>query len=166
MTARNAGIRVKRVYEEASPADGKRVLVDRLWPRGLKKEQVRIDAWPRDLAPSNELRKWFHSHPEKKQEFRKRYVEELHATAAREAVDGLENLIKKPGKVTLLFASKNVEYNNATVLREMLEGAKKPASPKSSGRNRGARTRPPQSAKTSAQKRNSQLLKPGLGLCF
>ena len=143
MAARNAGIRVKRVYEQASPSDGKRVLVDRLWPRGLTKEGVRIDAWPRDLAPSNELRKWFHAHPEKKQEFRKRYVEELHGTAAREALDGLENLIKNQGKVTLLFASKNVEYNNATVLREMIEGAKRPTSPKSSGRSRSARTRPP-----------------------
>lgn len=137
-------IRVKRVYEEASSSDGKRVLVDRLWPRGLTKEEVRIDAWPRDLAPSNELRKWFHAHPEKKQEFRKRYVEELHGTAAREAFDGLENLIKNQGKVTLLFASKNLEYNNATVLREMVEGAKKPARAKNSGRNRSARTRPPE----------------------
>ena len=143
MAVRKAVIRVKRVYEEASPSDGKRVLVDRLWPRGLKKEEVRIDAWPRDLAPSNELRKWFHSHPEKKQEFRKRYVEELHGTAAREALDGLENLIKSQAKVTLLFASKNVEYNNATVLREMVEGVKKPARPKSSEKIRSARMRPP-----------------------
>src|SRR5215469_12768110 len=142
MAARNALIRVKRVYEEASPSDGKRVLVDRLWPRGLTKEEARIDAWPRDLAPSNELRRWFHSHPEKKQEFRKRYVEELHGTAAHEALDGLKNLVKNQGKVTLLFASKNVEYNNATVLREMVKGAKKSASPKSAGTNRGARTRP------------------------
>src|SRR5215472_7274886 len=143
MAARNAVIRVKRVYEEASPSDGKRVLVDRLWPRGLKKAEVRIDAWPRDLAPSNELRKWFHSHPEKQQEFRKRYVEELHGTSAREALDGLESLIKTQGKVTLLFASKNVEYNNATVLREMVEGARKPARPKRLGRKRSARSRPP-----------------------
>jgi len=83
MAARKAVIRVKRVYEEASPSDGIRVLVDRLWPRGLKKEEVRMDAWLRDLAPSNELRKWFHSHPEDEQEFRKRYVRELHGAAAR-----------------------------------------------------------------------------------
>ena len=132
MAARKPVVSVKRVYERASPSDGVRVLVDRLWPRGLKKAEVRIDAWPRDLAPSNELRKWFHSHPEKQQEFRKRYVEELHGTSAREALEGLETLIKTQGKVTLLFASKNVEYNNATVLREMVEGAKKPARPRRS----------------------------------
>jgi uncharacterized protein YeaO (DUF488 family) len=142
MAARKAVIRVKRVYEKASPSDGKRVLVDRLWPRGLKKQEVRIDAWLRDLAPSNELRKWFHSHPTEEKEFRQRYVEELHGTAPGEARYGLEKLIKNQGKVTLLFASKNVEYNNATVLREIVEAAEAPAIPKSSARTPGGRTRP------------------------
>ena len=123
MAARKAGVSVKRVYEEPSPSDGVRVLVDRLGPRGLKKEEVRIDAWLRDLAPSNELRKWFHRHPEEQQQFHKRYAEELHGVAARQALSGLENLVKDEGKVTLLFASTNLDYNNATVLREIMEAA-------------------------------------------
>src|SRR5215471_10568064 len=125
MAARKPPVRVKRVYEPASPSDGVRVLVDRLWPRGLKKAEARIDAWLRDLAPSNELRKWFHRHPQEQQQFDKRYVKELHGAAAREALSGLENLVKDEGKVTLLFASKSIEYNNATVLREIVEGGKK-----------------------------------------
>ena len=123
MAARKAVVSVKRVYEEPSPSDGVRVLVDRLWPRGLKKEEVRMDAWLRDLAPSNELRKWFHRHPEEQQQFHKRYAEELHGAAARQALSGLENLVKDEGKVTLLFASTNLDYNNATVLREIMEAA-------------------------------------------
>ena len=123
MAARKAVVSVKRVYEEPSPSDGVRVLVDRLWPRGLKKEEVRMDAWLRDLAPSNELRKWFHRHPEEQQQFHKRYAQELRGAAAHEALSGLENLVKDEGKVTLLFASKNADYNNATVLREIMEAA-------------------------------------------
>ena len=142
MAARKPVVTVKRVYEQASPPDGVRVLVDRLWPRGLKKEEARIDAWLRDLAPSNELRKWFHAHSEKPQEFRKRYVQELHGAGARSALEGLENLVKDKGKVTLLFASKNVEYNNATVLREIVERAEKPAIPSRSGAPANARKRP------------------------
>jgi uncharacterized protein YeaO (DUF488 family) len=145
MAARKAVVTVKRVYEEPSPSDGVRVLVDRLWPRGLKKAEARIDAWLRDLAPSNELRKWFHRHPQEPQQFDKRYGEELHGAAAREALSGLENLVKDEGKVTLLFASKNIEYNNATVLREIVEGAKKASirssSPKREDHRRKAESR-------------------------
>jgi len=143
MAARKPVVSVKRVYERASPSDGVRVLVDRLWPRGLKKEEVRMDAWLRDLAPSNELRKWFHAHPMEQQEFRKRYVEELDGAVARESLGGLEKLVKDEGKVTLLFASKNVAYNNATVLQEIVEGVKKPALRSRSGKERSPRTRPP-----------------------
>jgi len=147
MAARKAVVSVKRVYEEAAPSDGVRVLVDRLWPRGLKKEAARVDAWLRDLAPSNQLRKWFHAHPEEQQPFRKRYVEELHGAGAHEALGALENLVRDEGKVTLLFASKNLEHNNATVLRDILEGQKKPAIGSSSGRERRARTRTPKAPK-------------------
>ena len=142
MVARKAVVSVKRVYEHPSPSDGIRVLVDRLWPRGLTKAEVRMDAWLRDLAPSNELRKWFHAHPQEQQQFHKRYVEELHGAAAREALSGLENLVKDEGKVTLLFASKNLDYNNATVLREIVEGAKKPPIRSISGRKPDARRAP------------------------
>ena len=149
MAARKAVVSVKRVYEEAAPSDGVRVLVDRLWPRGLKKEAARVDAWLRDLAPSNQLRKWFHAHPEEQQLFRKRYVEELHGAGARDALGALENLVRDEGKVTLLFASKNLEHNNATVLRDILEGQKKPTIGSSSGRERRARMRPPKAPKPS-----------------
>lgn len=118
-------VKVKRVYEKAVKGDGTRVLVDRLWPRGLTKESAALDHWFRDLAPSNELRKWFHAHPEAWNEFRKGYMKELTASAATSALQKLYVLADR-GKVTLLFASRNEEQNNATVLKELLEGARKP----------------------------------------
>ncbi len=118
-------VTVKRVYEAAARNDGTRVLVDRLWPRGLTKQSAAIDAWLRDLAPSNELRKWFHAQPERWEEFRKKYLKELSAGPARTALEKLYDLQRR-GKVTLLYASKNEEHNNATVLRDLLEGARKP----------------------------------------
>ena len=122
MTAARATIAVKRVYEEPKDSDGIRVLVDRLWPRGLTKDQVRIDQWPRELAPSNELRKWFHAHSEERAEFRKRYLREFQAPSAAKAFEQLHGLLDTNSRVTLLFASKNVQYNNATVLKELIEG--------------------------------------------
>ena len=101
--------KVKRVYDSALKADGERVLVDRLWPRGLTKEKARIDLWLRDLAPSNELREWIHSHPLDWPEFRKKYFEELRGASAATAVDQLLKLIPSKPSVTLLFASKNVD---------------------------------------------------------
>jgi uncharacterized protein YeaO (DUF488 family) len=118
-------ISLKRVYEKPSRADGTRVLVDRLWPRGLTKESAATDAWLRDIAPSNELRKWFHAHSDAWPEFRKRYLKELSGPAASNALQHLYALVQK-GKVTLLYASKNEDRNNATVLKELLEGARKP----------------------------------------
>jgi uncharacterized protein YeaO (DUF488 family) len=118
-------VAVKRVYEPAGRKDGTRVLVDRLWPRGLTKESAAIDSWLRDLAPSNQLRKWFHTQPERWQEFRKQYMKELSSEPAHAALEKLYEL-KRRGKLTLLFASKNEERNNATVLRDLLEGARKP----------------------------------------
>src|SRR5215475_846042 len=118
-------VRVKRVYEAARRSDGMRVLVDRLWPRGLTKQDAALDAWLADLAPSNELRKWFHAYPEHWAEFRKRYLQELSNGRAQAALDKLYDLGRR-GNLTLLFASKNVERNNAVILRELLEGARKP----------------------------------------
>jgi uncharacterized protein YeaO (DUF488 family) len=121
-------VAVKRVYEAVSPADGVRVLVDRLWPRGLRKEDAAVKFWLRDLAPSTELRQWFHANPEAWSFFRKRYLKELFAPAAAAAVEKLYQLAKGKRTVTLLYASRNEERNNATVLKELLEGTRKPPS--------------------------------------
>ena len=132
---------VKRVYETASPADGVRVLVDRLWPRGLRKEEAAVKFWLRDLAPSTELREWFHANREAWRLFRKRYLKELVSPKASAAVEKLHRLAESEPKVTLLYASKNEEHNNAIVLKELLEGAPKP--PSSVGRTAIGRGRIP-----------------------
>lgn len=117
---------LKRVYDKPLRNDGTRILVDRLWPRGLNKQSAAVDQWLRDVAPSNELRKWFHSHLDAWMEFRKRYLKELCDPQASSALEQLYRSIDKNKKVTLLFASKNEDRNNATVLKELLEGARKP----------------------------------------
>jgi uncharacterized protein YeaO (DUF488 family) len=119
-------IALKRVYAEPSPQDGTRVLVDRLWPRGLTKEAAALDAWLRDLAPSDELRKWFHAHPQQRSRFRERYLKELSNETAHDALQKLYELKEKRRRLTLLFASKNEEYNNAVVLKQLVEGDRKP----------------------------------------
>jgi len=121
---------VKRVYEAASPADGVRVLVDRLWPRGLTKATAAVKFWLRDLAPSNELRQWFHANPnpEAWRMFRKRYLKELASAESTAAVEKLHRLAEGKRRVTLLYASRNLEHNNAIVLKELLEGMPKPPS--------------------------------------
>jgi uncharacterized protein YeaO (DUF488 family) len=124
---------VKRVYDAASAEDGVRVLVDRLWPRGMTKEDAAVKFWLRDLAPSDELRKWFHANPNGWRMFRKRYLKELANEAASAAVEKLHHLMRGKRRVTLLYASRNEEYNNATVLKELLEGRPKP--PSSVGRS-------------------------------
>ena len=111
-----AKLRVKRVYDKLSPEDGQGVLVDRLWPRGLSKRDLKGVIWLKDIAPGNDLRKWYHAHPDKA-EFRKRYFAELKKNP--DAVAELRSLIKK-GRVTLLYASKDVEHNHAAVLAEFL----------------------------------------------
>ena len=117
---------VKRVYEPASPADGARVLVDRLWPRGLTKEAASLKVWLRDLAPSDTLRAWYHAHPEAWAQFRKRYFKELKSPEAVAALEQLYALAAKRKNVTLLFASRNVDRNNAVALKELMDGTKKP----------------------------------------
>jgi uncharacterized protein YeaO (DUF488 family) len=119
---------VKRVYQVASRSDGVRVLVDRLWPRGLSKADAAVKFWLRELAPSNELRQWFHANPEGWRMFRKRYLKELVSTEASAAVEKLHHLAEGKRPVTLLYASRNEEHNNAVVLKELLEGMKRPPS--------------------------------------
>ncbi|MGB8885869.1 MAG: DUF488 family protein [Candidatus Korobacteraceae bacterium] len=119
-------VALKRVYEEPSPHDGVRVLVDRLWPRGLKKADVPLDAWLRDLAPSNELRKWFHAHRPQWNKFREKYLKELSSESANQALQQLYELRKERRRLTLLFSSRDEEHNNAVVLKQLVDGERKP----------------------------------------
>lgn len=129
-------VATKRVYDEPSRSDGERVLVDRLWPRGVSKEAARLTEWLKDVAPSDELRKWYHARPTQWLAFRKRYLEELRAPEAHAALERLYEIASSREKVTLLFGSRNLERNNATVLKELLGGSRKP--PASSGPVRAA----------------------------
>ncbi len=108
-------IKIKRVYAEPNHEDGKRILVDRLWPRGLAKEKASVDLWLKDIAPSTELRKWFGHDPGKWDEFKKRYLSELKENS--EAIQTLRDELKK-GKVTLVYGAKDEEHNDAVVLQE------------------------------------------------
>jgi uncharacterized protein YeaO (DUF488 family) len=119
---------VKRVYEPVSRSDGIRVLVDRLWPRGLKKEDAAVKFWLRELAPSTELREWFHANPSGWNQFRRRYLKELAGEKASVAVEKLHDLVEGKRNVTLLYASRDDHHNNAIVLKELLEGMRKPPS--------------------------------------
>ncbi len=110
-------MKIKRVYEKPSRDDGKRILVDRLWPRGLRKEEARIDEWAKELGPSSELRKWFGHDPAKWEEFRKCYFSELHEHEG--LVEGIVTSARK-GTVTLLFGSKEERFNNAVALKEYI----------------------------------------------
>jgi uncharacterized protein YeaO (DUF488 family) len=110
-------VRTKRIYEEASEDDGFRVLVDRIWPRGISHERAQLDAWEADLAPSRELRIWFQHQPERFEKFRRSYIEELRQQRPR-----LAKLRSKArlGAVTLLYAARDPQFNDATVLAEVL----------------------------------------------
>lgn len=119
-------IAVKRVYEKPSRGDGTRVLVDRLWPRGLSKKDAALDAWFKELAPSDELRRWSHAHREAWQMFRKRYLKELARPQATEQLQELYRLASQRKRLTLLYAFKDEEHNNAVVLKALLDGMKKP----------------------------------------
>ena len=132
-------VAIKRVYEPAARTDGARVLVDRLWPRGLSKERAAIDEWLRDLAPSDHLRQWFHAQPDHWLSFRKKYLKELALPEAEAALRQLYALAHKKKRLTLLFASKNEMHNNALVLKELLDGMRKP--PNGTGPIRAARMR-------------------------
>ncbi len=112
-----AGVTIKRAYEPPSPRDGTRVLVDRLWPRGVKKADAGISRWMKEIAPSNELRKWFGHDPARWEEFRRRYEAEL--TKKRELIDELRELAKE-GPLTLVYSAHDEAHNQAVALRETL----------------------------------------------
>lgn len=116
-------IKTKRVYQEPEASDGYRVLVDKMWPRGEKKEEVPYDVWAKDIAPSDQLRKWFHSDMDAHwNEFREKYKKELqHSPAVKELIDN----IKGQKTVTLLYSSKDTDDNNAVVLKEYLQNVLK-----------------------------------------
>jgi uncharacterized protein YeaO (DUF488 family) len=109
---------IKRVYEPKGKADGYRVLVDRLWPRGISKETAALDLWMKDIGPSNELRKWFGHDPKKWPDFRKRYRQELKAKAV--LLEELRSLAKKHDTLTLLYGAKDEKHNQAVVIVELL----------------------------------------------
>jgi uncharacterized protein YeaO (DUF488 family) len=112
-------IRLKRAYERPSGGDGTRILVDRLWPRGVKKEEAAIERWAKDLSPSTELRKWFGHDPARWQEFRRRFAAEL-----RQHPDQLKELraLARQGPITLIYAAHDEAHNDAVVLRDVLLG--------------------------------------------
>jgi uncharacterized protein YeaO (DUF488 family) len=111
-------IRLKRVYDDPEESDGYRVLVDHLWPRGFSKDRARVDLWLKEIAPGDDLRKWFNHDPEKWDKFKRRYFSELDDRV--ELVDWLAKKISE-GTVTLLFAAKEERFNNAVALKEYLE---------------------------------------------
>lgn len=118
-------IQVKRAYDPPAPDDGCRVLVDRLWPRGLAKERAAVDEWLRAVAPSTALRRWFAHDPARWAEFKRRYSAELEAPAAREAVARLRSLAAG-GPITLLYAATDALHNNAVALCEYLAASRQP----------------------------------------
>lgn len=116
-------VHVARIYEDAEQTTGKRVLVDRVWPRGIKKEDAHLDEWLKDVAPSTELRKWYGHDPEKFDEFTRRYRDELSSDAGKKAFEHLQQVAGK-GAVTLLTASKAVDISQAEVLADLLAGSR------------------------------------------
>ncbi len=121
-------IRLKRAYEAPAPQDGHRVLVDRLWPRGVSKDALRLDAWLRDLAPSAALRRWFGHDPARFAEFARRYQAELQREPARALLADLARRAAR-GPVTLVYAARDPDHNDAVVLRDLLEEALRPPAP-------------------------------------
>ena len=112
-------ILVKRIYEPPADSDGYRVLVDRLWPRGIAREKARIDEWLKDLSPSEALRKWFGHEPGKFPEFKRRYIEELSPPECQAQIARLAEMAKA-GDVTLVYSARDSEHNNAVVLAELI----------------------------------------------
>ncbi|WP_205513722.1 DUF488 domain-containing protein [Longitalea arenae] len=110
-------ITIKRIYEPVGAKDGYRVLVDRLWPRGISKEEAHVDTWLKEVAPSTELRKWFHNGEGSFAEFKKKYLAELKQNPA---LQDLRSLYKEHKKLTLLYAAKDEEQNHAQILAELL----------------------------------------------
>ena len=122
-------VRVRRVYDEPSPADGARVLVDRIWPRGLRKDAIKLDEWAKDAAPSTELRTWYGHDPARFDEFRQRYLRELAGSTQRAALGRLRALVAAGGPLTLLTATRDVDHSQAAVLAQLLRRSAEPAEP-------------------------------------
>ncbi|CAL65699.1 DUF488 domain-containing protein [Christiangramia forsetii] len=114
-------IRIKRIYEEAYDQDGHRILIDRLWPRGVSKEDAKLDDWNKDIAPSEELRKWFDHDPDKFEEFSKRYKDEL--KDKKDKVKAIREIAEEH-RLSLLYAARDKEHNHAIVLKNVLESKK------------------------------------------
>jgi len=119
MAKQQVAVALKRVYDEPAASDGKRVLVERLWPRGISKERAHIDLWLKEIAPSIGLRQWFGHDPQKFPEFRRRYEAELQSEAAQEALAKVRDIAKQ-GQLTLVFAAHDAAHSNAVVLRDLL----------------------------------------------
>ena len=111
-------IQIKRIYEEGSESDGYRILIDRLWPRGITKERVKVDLWSKDIAPSNDLRKWYLQNVEKVKQFQKKYIIEL--ASKPDSVNKIREKIQGKKNITLLYASKEPDPIHAKVLQEIL----------------------------------------------
>ncbi|MDL4843177.1 DUF488 domain-containing protein [Aquibacillus rhizosphaerae] len=115
-------VQLKRIYEKANKEDGVRVLVDRIWPRGISKEDAQIDYWMKEIGPSNDLRKWFGHDPDKYNEFKNKYKDEFQDGEQQEQLEKLKGITKKHNKnITLLFAAKDEKYNQAKVIKEILD---------------------------------------------
>lgn len=114
-------IKIKRIYDPSEKEDGYRILIDRLWPRGLTKEKAKIDLWLKEIAPSNDLRKWFAHDPEKWEEFKNKYKEEL--KTKQELLHKIKQLEKEKKTVTMLYSAKEKEHNNAVALSDFLKKA-------------------------------------------
>ena len=113
-------VKLKRAYDEPASSDGERYLADRLWPRGIKKADAQLTGWPKDLAPSHELRQWFDHNPERWQEFQERYAAELEESGNMALVEGLADKARG-ATITLVYAAKDREHNNAVVLKRLIE---------------------------------------------
>jgi uncharacterized protein YeaO (DUF488 family) len=114
-----AMIKIKRIYDKASQEDGFRILVDRLWPRGMSKDKAKIDLWMKEVAPSDDLRKWFSHDPQKWEEFKKRYQVELREK--QELLHKIKHAEKENGTVTILYSARDVEHNQAVALVSLLQ---------------------------------------------
>jgi len=114
-------IYLKRVYEQPSKKDGFRVLVDRLWPRGVSREKANVDAWIKDVGPSSHLRQWFQHDPKKFSSFKQAYLEELKHGQQRLAFEQLKRIVQEEDVVTFIFASKETTYNHVVILKEIIQ---------------------------------------------
>ena len=111
-------IKIKRIYEKHSPDDGFRILIDRLWPRGVSKDDAHVDVWFKEIAPTDHLRKWFSHDPKKWETFKKKYIKELKEN--KSSLDKIKDLKKEHKIITLIFSAKDEQHNNAVVLSEFL----------------------------------------------